>query len=209
MIDLMRFCANENDPREHLRAPWRHGQWVYSTNGHVLIRVPAAQYPGHVVSTDKHPDVAAKFAKHLDGQTGEFSAMPPIDEPEACFFCYGKGHVCAVKCEHCDGKGEFIFKGREYDCDVCGEACNAAPPGWLAVEHETPDLKVCVHCDGRGFKRYQRLAIGGVDFDHGYLWWMARLPKARYRVTDSAVPGVFIGDGFHALVMPLLKQSGA
>ena len=44
-VDLSRFCADANDPREYLRSPWKHGEWVYATNGHVCVRVPAASMP--------------------------------------------------------------------------------------------------------------------------------------------------------------------
>lgn len=44
-MNLQRFCASETDFKEHLRAPWLHGDWVYATNGHVCVRVPAASRP--------------------------------------------------------------------------------------------------------------------------------------------------------------------
>ena len=65
MIDLQRFCANESDPRPYLRAPFKRGSWVYATNGHVCVRVPAATMPA-ATECDKAPPAHNLFKKHME-----------------------------------------------------------------------------------------------------------------------------------------------
>lgn len=71
MIDLTTFCEQGADPRAWMRRPFKEGEWVYATNGHVCVRVPAGGYPD---ADDKPEKFSAKhlFEKYIDGAQGEF-----------------------------------------------------------------------------------------------------------------------------------------
>jgi hypothetical protein len=109
MLDLKRYCGNDREIREHLRTPFELNGHVYATNGHILVRVSADDYPGHV------PYIQGKHPTNVDGLViagidapGEYIAMPNVAEPN--------------KCKRCKGTGidpEFADEGPE-DCWDCG-----------------------------------------------------------------------------------------
>ena len=95
MIDLQPFCANEWEPRIGLHTAWRDGAWVYSTNGHMIVRAPAESVQDAPLrSPDQPKNPPAMFAKWVDDQPGEFLLMPPLPE--------------AVLCPSCDGTGVWV-----------------------------------------------------------------------------------------------------
>lgn len=204
-INLARYCANETDPREYLRAPFRLGTWVYATNGHVCVRVASAMAPDITTAPDGAPAADKLFAAALEAP-GEFVTMPDIEAPLECTYCEGAGLVAALRCTHCDGDGTFTHDGIKYDCKICLDTSNGAPTGWVQQDAKAGDegytSKVCDFCDGIGHFQAAH-ALGGINFNHAYLWWMAQLPQVRVKLpATNEKAAVFIGDGFQALVMP-------
>ena len=62
---------------EAMRAPWKQGDWVYATNGHIIIRVPAEPaldwpqmlllinaYAGHVADAAQHQAASRADISH-------------------------------------------------------------------------------------------------------------------------------------------------
>lgn len=214
-IDLKRFCAKEEDPREYLRAPWRDGAWVYATNGHYLLRVAADTMPD-AVPRDKHPDGGALFRKHLEDRTGlDFLVMPPLPKLKPCADCGGKGQVRAIKCADCVD-GEFKHGNYTYTCQNCDES--PAGAGWehLNAWNETRSnevLRDCISCDGLGhnIQEHRGMAVGEASYAVVYLAMLAKLPQVRICPGEPAntkdwskqpIPAVFTFDGGHALLMP-------
>lgn len=106
-IDLHKFCASKHHSREWLRKPWREGEWVYYSDGRIIVR------ERHNV--DKHGGVAVlevggrgsgMFEKHFDRDVA-FVLMPPTATPTACEECNGSGGFEHWgDCFYCYGKGE-------------------------------------------------------------------------------------------------------
>lgn len=207
MIDLMRFCANDNDAREYLRKPWKHGEWVYATNGHLCVRVPATTMPD-ATECDKAPPAHNLFTKHIEQRECEFLPMPKMAPLLKCSACYGKGYVFARKCPSC-ADGTFDHYGMTYDCLYCENS--KAGPGWVDSEDENATRRPCDSCDGLGASMRQNgnAPLGESTYSRVYLSWLAKLPQVRVcpgspAETPSAdqIPAVFIFDGGHALLMP-------
>lgn len=207
MIDLQRFCANELDEREYLRKPWKHGEWVYATNGHVCVRVPTAAMPD-VAECDKAPPAQKLFQKHMEQRQCEFLLMPSIAPLKKCSACYGKGYVHARKCPSCT-EGTFDHYGYSYDCLYCEDS--GAGPGWVDTEDERETRRPCNRCDGLGadMRENGNAPLGESTYSLVYLNWLAKLPQCRVCPGSSAetptanqIPAVFIFDGGHAILMP-------
>ena len=199
-VNLQRFCANDFDYREYLRAPWRAGNWVYATNGHVCVRVAAALVPDALQSSGQRPNAAALFDKWFD-QEGEFLVMPEVPAAEVCKACDGHGWHHAIKCSDCTD-GVFKHGHHAYDCLNCAD--EPVEAGYIATEDAADPKMVCNECIGRGFARLQFHELGCNKFDLGYLNWLAALPQLRVRVHEGLdAAAAFIFDGGQALLMPV------
>lgn len=116
IIDLQRFCATERDIRVTLQTPFSRGGFVYATNGHLAVRVPADSYTGHCVDAEpgRHPQsIERLFAEAFSG-TIDFQ---PLHELPAM-----------VDCTTCMGTGVFDDSDEGHDdcyaCSGSGKECN-------------------------------------------------------------------------------------
>lgn len=204
----MRFCANELDEREYLRKPWKHGEWVYATNGHVCVRVPAATMPD-VAENAKAPAAHNLFTKNLEGRQCDFLLMPKIAAPMKCHGCNGRGAVMARKCPSCTD-GTFDHYGHTYECLNCEDSAGGS--GWIEADSADAVARPCAWCDGLGadMRKNGNVTLGESTYSRVYLSWLAKLPQVRvcpgspagYEQTAADIPAVFIFDGGHALLMP-------
>jgi len=106
-INLQDFCANERDIRFYLQSPFEKDGTVYATNGHLLIAVPANEYPGaqpHVEG--KHSALAAALVEKAFSGDDEFHLLPQLVEPP--------------KCRECEGTGVADYDDGPEDCLACG-----------------------------------------------------------------------------------------
>jgi len=202
-INLQRFCADQYDLREHLRAPFRRGEFVYATNGHVLVRVPVADgYDAPV--NENAPTKLDEMFRCIDAETPAWRSLPPVHAVEKCCRCEGSGRIRVEDCESCDGKGDFDRDGYTYDCQACtGE-------GIVEVGEPAGKMVDCPNCNGRGHESGQRQNINhnqplpGVGVNVGYLSWLAALPGIVCAAQDDTTKAVrFKFDGGHALLMPM------
>ena len=109
MFDLMKFCANEYEIRVGLQSPWRNGEWVYATNGHMIVRVPASSWDAPQRSDNQPNNTPEMFSKFFDGIDGEFLLMPPLPADVVCDFCGGDGAADdGDECPECFGT-EYAF----------------------------------------------------------------------------------------------------
>ena len=107
-IDLQSFCANPRELRLWMHTPFRIGAWVYATNGHYLVRVPAndqpmgeGNYPSNLQAifdkafTDAEFLVMPEFAKAPTCKRCGGSGVDPLPDPDAdddeCWECFGRG----------------------------------------------------------------------------------------------------------------------
>ena len=93
MIDLQSFCANQWEVRSYLQRPWRDGEWVYATNGHMIVRVPAESAPDVEARTSAQPKNPPDMFRVALEQEGEFLLMPPLPEDVPCPTCAGTGEI--------------------------------------------------------------------------------------------------------------------
>lgn len=109
MIDLQRFCANKWEVRDYLQTPWRDGAWTYATNGHMIVRVPAAAFAAPDRSGKQPNNAPSLFQKFHTDADGEFLLMPPLPAAVRCPMCRGSGHVeidsDPEECYECHGYG--------------------------------------------------------------------------------------------------------
>ena len=116
-IDLTRFCANERDVREYLQRPFEIDGFVYATNGHMAVRVPAADYPGQAQYTPgKHPKQIVQLFADAAADADKAQPLPIIQEPADCSLCKGTGimpeHLADIEaqgpedCASCGGSGK-------------------------------------------------------------------------------------------------------
>ncbi len=206
-VDLSRFCATADDPRDYLRSPWKHGEWVYATNGHLCVRVPAASMP-EVSECAKAPRAQNLFQKHIEQRQCEFLLMPPLRPLVECGRCDGTGRVPAKRCPACTD-GTFDHYGDTYDCQNCKGS--AAGPGWLESYGSATESRPCDPCGGLGanMQTNGNVTLGESTYSLVYLSWLAALPQIRVCPGDSAdnkyagqIPAAFIFDGGQALLMP-------
>lgn len=111
MIDLQSFCANQWEVRSYLQRPWRDGEWVYATNGHMIVRVPAEAAPDAEARTASQPKNPPDMFRVALDQEGEFLLMPPLPADIVCSFCNGGGaDDDGDECPECFGtKHAFTF----------------------------------------------------------------------------------------------------
>lgn len=212
-MDLQPFCATGADPREHLRAPWKHGAFVYATNGVAAVRVPAESRPDITETPSNAPNAAAIFERTFE-RDGSFFLLPPVPAIPECIECEGTGKVRAIKCPDCD-EGTFVRGRYAYECKNCEDS--AAGPGWERVDDEAPEQagevqRCCDFCDGRGYPvGIEQVKLGAALYDASYLALFAALPQVRIRPGDECTdnkydpkltPAAFIFDGGQGLLMP-------
>lgn len=114
MIDLQQFCSTDEN-REYLLKPFSVGNFSYSTNGHILVRVPrrsdVPERPAHGKPTiEKLPIYSAEPPEFIERET---VTLPEDMWPIECDFCEGTGKAhhpcqsCVCDCDECDGKGKI------------------------------------------------------------------------------------------------------
>ena len=166
-IDLQAFCANERDMRRHLQAPFELDGFVYATNGHWMIRVPAAYYGGHRAFVDGlHPKRAAILVGSALASAGEFLPLPEIAEPKMCTACSGSGeHVYRDEigpedCFECDGRG------RERGVIAIGDSHYARHYVWR-LRKAIPGVRI---------KTRGAMEAASIEFDGGHGLLMPCMP---------------------------------
>lgn len=196
---LMRFSANQDDPRKFLHAPFSHGEWIYATDGHLAVRVPKTESITAAVNGDTPKNIADLFERHkidtfIDSK--EFQNLPP---PDKCPDCNGSG--VSYTCPDCDGCGEFDHGRHSYDCKGC-QATGQVDDG----EEE----EACSTCRGNGVLQFQPFKIVNWNYNLRYLHKIAELPGMRFAQRPEGPDGYgdaaayFVFDGGEGLLMPVM-----
>ena len=92
-----------------MHAPFRIGKWLYATNGHYCIRVPATEEPEATGALPKN--VGDLFDKAFTN--AEFLLMPDFKQAPICTKCGGSGRnkyqkpddIIDDECLECFGRG--------------------------------------------------------------------------------------------------------
>lgn len=108
MIDLKQFCSTDR-MRPYLHQPFSRGDFTYSTNGHLCVRVPRmAEY-----QEQEKPAPEKLFTSYFkDVARGTVAVDLPkvVTNIVDCDTCDGRGteHYCpdcSCTCDRCDGEG--------------------------------------------------------------------------------------------------------
>jgi hypothetical protein len=196
-MDLLKFCASSADPRTHMHQPMKVGIHAVATNGHILIRVPI----GDRDLPEAAPNITLAIEKmdkgHVAGEPVDLCSLqlPPKTE---CPECSGAGHHYWVRCDECDGQGEFWHRNHKYNCLEChGE-------GRIKVSQhsEGAKLEICWRCDGDG-EGFQVVRASHSAFQRRYLALLQTLPGLRlYPGPDAMAVASFTFDGGNGYLMP-------
>jgi len=120
--DLKKFCRNYKTPKLDLMTPFSWNGYAVATNGHVLIRIPAVP---EVTRTENIPNVKEVFDKAPEPESwheipepapAEFHECPECGGKKWCQLCCGEGRLLefekgiakTIKCEMCNGSGDFV-----------------------------------------------------------------------------------------------------
>lgn len=121
---LARFIAISDDVRFYMRAPFTRGDgFVYSTNGHIAVRVREADELTAEIS-DKPKNIGDLFAKNK--RDSFLDTFPYLPDPEKCDECDGTG--IGYECLDCDSTGQSGDKGNEVACWKCEGSGHAQQP---------------------------------------------------------------------------------
>jgi hypothetical protein len=139
MIDIQKFCADEDEPRYYLQAPFKINDRIIATNGHIIISIP-----------DDGRDVApanASFAKSVERvlatEFAEYVRMDSIALPDAeiCERCPDPAELEEDEvCCWCEGTGISI-----YTPVLVGATTFARR--YMAMIAELPDAEIGISAD--------------------------------------------------------------
>lgn len=192
-VDLQKFCSHD-DLREYLRQPWTHKGRTYASNGHVLVCVSCPEHSETIANNplaDKVIDLLAKAGKT------NYAPLTGFKKPEQCGACHGKGQTRQVKCDDCDGEGEFSHGRHEYKCKEC------EGDGWMAASafDDDAELHDCPNCGGAGY-HHSDAKFGVANFSSVYLLWLSELPGVQMATSEFPAAAHFTFDGGEGLLMP-------
>ena len=204
MVNIEKFCSDDTDPRWYLHKPFARSGFLYATNGHIAVRVPA---DGSMVDTEEKisDQIERLFSSNVfDGM----EPLPAYTDPvlPACDDCEGSGkNKPTEKCKECRGEGfvewDTDFNSYEADCKSCD--------GSGEIEREGLASLTCKTCAGSGTSMDGPVTIGGMTINYRYLKMMEELPGLLVtplagKICLDVIPFVF--DGGTGLIMPMLPK---
>jgi len=111
-IDLTQFCEGEKSVRLFTRQPFSKGDYSYSTNGSIAVRVPRIDA---INELDTTLDIERVFNPADDG----FIPVPDVGVPPTPPPCEMCGGSMIINCNHC---------GSETECDHCDNGSSEIYP---------------------------------------------------------------------------------
>lgn len=173
--DLLRRCVGNDMPaQKRMSSIMAAGDYLYATNGAILLRLPreegiaAVEHVGGIPAKADALIDAAKLCKWT-----AIGALPTLPLTPPCVDCNGSGR--AMVCLDCEGEG----------CIKCfGVGQFTLPP-----DH-TGDTKPCFWCEGTGHLQTAVEVIPGAHYDARLLALIADLPDLRFhaQATDNRAP---------------------
>lgn len=196
-MDITRFCATSEDPRHYLATPFRDGDEVVATNGHIMVVIPGmpGDYPA---APNNMIGMPARF--NAGTRSGFVTPISSVTLPErvVCPACDGKGHRFQERCSDCAGEGEFQRGIHWYACQECGgngtTPCSENTPG------ATKDA--CYRCNGFG-EILARVPVADAVFQRCYIALLASLPQCSIETAGPEGTAKFTFDGGYGFLMPL------
>lgn len=141
---------SDSDGIFSIRLPWSRGDYTYSTNGHLIIRIP--RHPD-IKEILEAPDALNIFLK-AEPIPSEWIDIPALPEPQfiQCKECDGQRFVTwktdwneyEAECKSCDGTGE---SGEIRKIEINGVIFNVE---YLRKISKLPNFKISVLNAGDG-----------------------------------------------------------
>ena len=194
---IFRDCVTDSSIRFCLEFPQLVGEYVYATDGRILVRSPAIPEVVELI-----PDIApkkfpAKSCTQLIGSRDDWDAtpvsLPSLDHLERCTVCKGAGHRPTRPCS-CE-----MYDEDETPCRGLG----TIPAGQ------------CWDCEGTGIERPRVVSITlrpDVDLSVFYIRLLARHEARVYLPSEANTPSsirpvYFTVEGVEGVVMPMELNS--
>jgi hypothetical protein len=189
-VNLSDVFAYYPSTEPYASKPWRFGQWLVATQGHLLVAVAD---DGR--DADSIPDRFKKAEHYLTASLQDAVAVPFAELRKFA------GVVCPafVECEECEGSGRGY--GDEFACEHCGK--DTRPP--------------CHSCGGDGrqgivrkFGKVAGVAVNRTLLAFGLSVVPERLnvsvgPIVALRTTQPATSALaVVADGWRVVLMPCL-----
>lgn len=149
MIDLTLFVATSTQRASlGLTKPWRKGAWVYATNRHMIVRVPAETAPADTPEFEpgKQPNNAEAMFDAAFALTDEFMVWPALPTLDVCSWCGGTGVAPSPEEEEDDeSPGScFLCDGTGYPYDRVEVAGVGFKLHYLVRLAQLPQSRICV-----------------------------------------------------------------
>ena len=199
----------------YLHQPWSKGDYIYASDGSILVRLRADGMQAPALPPDSGPHQVDQM---LDAPQACFVRVPDVPT-FPCSTCRGTGTRSFSICLACRGKGEFLRGSHWYDCKECDGSGDVLDRGGALVIE-------CADCLGDGVvdlllgsdrslavvpalnTRYlvgsdRSLAVGPAFFATRYLALLNRLPGAEIAVVDAVAAAVFRFQGGDGLLAPM------
>lgn len=196
MIDLTKFCAQKNDIRKYLQAPWVHKGFTYAANNHLVVRIATPGSEEVIFDHEVAEGAVCRFERaHADG----FHLLPAFTIADKCSICGGAGECRHVDCQACEGEGSFNHFGVTYNCRSCdgdGTIPDHDP------EYKDGDFLRCGHCRGTGYES-KTVEINDAGFQSYYLAWIKELPGLQIATDGPHNAMHFKFDGGSGFLMPM------
>lgn len=160
-IDLAPFCARpQNDSRSYLWRPFALEGGTAASNWHLLVWVSEDRgaEPLSSESAAKIAGVAAKAKARALLADGWQPVSGVALSDKRCPRCNGHGALSFVKCDDCDGEGNFWHGRHEYECQNCEGRGELLQPGRKQFDYEGE--RVCEHCCGTRLRPNMPSGIG-------------------------------------------------
>lgn len=196
--DLLSRFTNPADPRPFIQRPVLWGGYLWATNSHMAVRIPADGEESALYGSTQSAVVSMlNLFSGIPWIRGNFFPITDerIDNP--CGNCVGTGRIAVErdeKCGECDGHGHFHHGQHTYICRECH--------GDGTVGMATGEMVDCPHCNGDGVRHYAK--IGNLYFNAAYIDTIKSLPSV-VMWTPNATHGAagFRFDGGEGIIMSL------
>lgn len=207
--DITQFCYRQRKP---IGLPFVDGEFVYATNGKVVISVRRVDYSGALAERTSVVESVIKTIRNylcnVPQSTERFALGPVNSYPNPtmkCPSCEGTG-FCR-KCAICDGEGQVecpTCGSFEHDCDDCDGT------GWFSAKPGDKDALKCDECDGKGeYEKDTPVAFAGTHFNSIFLRQLAALPSCFIFENSARLdPHFFQCYGASGIIMPMRIYEG-
>lgn len=183
-------CREGATKRYDLSTPYPWGDWIYGTNGHIMVRCPiGCDLDLKLADGRKVPDPL----RISSGQDVERIAveLPEANETKPCEWCNATGKTDRYQCDNCGDTQQVMVGGKpiQFDCPDCDGKGNVPNDEVVRVL----DLPRC----------YLMARYVGLLRRHGVRYVsVPAVPLEGKSVGELREAITFSGDGFEGWLMP-------